>query len=95
MLSPQRVGAIGPWHERAYLESKTDSARVQVFDYLGVRIVVPPDVMPIMPMSHLLGEAVLAEVRSAERLLDVGARSHHPVHAESAAPSGCSSAPPR
>jgi release factor glutamine methyltransferase len=60
------------WHERAYLESKADSAHEQVFDYLEVRIGVPPDVMPIMPMSHLAGEAVLPELRPAERVLDMG-----------------------
>ena len=75
MLSPARVEMIRCSHERAYLESKADSAREQVSDYLGVRIVVPPEVMPITPMSHLLGDAVLADVRPAERVLDVGTGS--------------------
>jgi release factor glutamine methyltransferase len=32
---------------------------------LGLTIVVPPEVMPVTPVSHLLGEAVLAQVRTS------------------------------
>jgi release factor glutamine methyltransferase len=37
--------------------------------------VVPPDVMPISRVSHLLGEAVLAEARAGDRVLDMGTGS--------------------
>ena len=36
---------------------------------------VPSQVMPIVPMAHLLGEAVLAEVTEADRVLDTGTGS--------------------
>jgi release factor glutamine methyltransferase len=38
-------------------------------------LVVPPEVPPITGMSHLLGEAVLAEVRQGDRVLDMGTGS--------------------
>jgi len=38
-----------------------DAATDHVFEYLGITLTVPPDVMPITPMSHHLGEAVLTE----------------------------------
>ena len=52
-----------------------DAANDQVFEYLGITLTVPPDVMPITPMSHHLGEAVLAEVHEGERVLDMGTGS--------------------
>lgn len=36
---------------------------------------VPPQVQPITGMSHLLGEAVLEEVRESDRVLDMGTGS--------------------
>jgi release factor glutamine methyltransferase len=50
--------------------------------------VVPAEVMPITPMSHLLGEAVLAEVRPGDRVLDMGTGSG--VNAVLAASKGAS-----
>jgi release factor glutamine methyltransferase len=47
----------------------------QSFTYLGLTLVVPPDVMPITGVSDLLGEAVLAEVREGDRVLDMGTGS--------------------
>jgi release factor glutamine methyltransferase len=44
----------------------------QTFDYLGLTLYVPPQVQPIYSMSRLLGEAVLAEVRPGDRVLDMG-----------------------
>jgi release factor glutamine methyltransferase len=38
-------------------------------------LVVAPQVQPIFPASHLLGEAVLAEVRPDDRVLDMGTGS--------------------
>jgi release factor glutamine methyltransferase len=75
MLPPEQVEQIQRWQERAYQEGQADGGRDQTFAYLGATIVVPPDVMPITPMSRLLGEAVLAEVRAGERLLDMGTGS--------------------
>jgi release factor glutamine methyltransferase len=43
----------------------------QTFDYLGLTLYVPPQVQPIYPVSRLLGEAVLAEVRPGNRVIDM------------------------
>jgi release factor glutamine methyltransferase len=71
-LPPEHVEQIRRWHERAYREGRSDGAVVQTFDYLGLSIRVPPGVMPITPMSHLLGQAVLAEASHTDRVLDMG-----------------------
>ena len=74
-LPDEHVARITHWHERAYREGRSDAATEQTFEYLGLSLVVPPEVMPITPMSHLLGEAVMAEVRPGERVLDMGTGS--------------------
>jgi release factor glutamine methyltransferase len=74
-LSPERVQRVTEWHERAYHEGRAEGAGAQTFEYLGAVIVVPPDVQPITRMSHLLGEAVLAEATAGERVLDMGTGS--------------------
>jgi release factor glutamine methyltransferase len=74
-LPPDQLEQIRRWHERAYREGQAEGATEQTFEYLGTTIVVPPDVMPINPMSHLLGEAVLAEAGPGDRVLDMGTGS--------------------
>jgi release factor glutamine methyltransferase len=74
-ISPEHKEQIRRWHDRAYAEGRAEGAAEQTFDYLGTLIVVPPDVMPVTPMSHLLGEAVLAEIREGDRVLDMGTGS--------------------
>jgi release factor glutamine methyltransferase len=69
-LSPDEVERIRRWHERAYAVVATRGE--QAFEYLGLTLVVPPEVQPIMPTSHLLGEAVLTEAGQGERVLDMG-----------------------
>jgi len=69
------VAQIRRWHDRAYAEERADGAVDRTFDYLGTVVVVPPEVMPITPMSHLLGEAVVAEARPGQRVLDMGTGS--------------------
>src|SRR5829696_5971198 len=63
------------WHEDAYQATKTEGRQTRTFAYLGRTIVVPPEVMPITAVSQLLGEAVLADVRPADRVLDMGTGS--------------------
>ena len=70
MLPPADMERIRRWHERAY--AGIAARGEQTFDYLGLTLVVPPGVQPITPVSHLLGEAVLAEAREGERVLDMG-----------------------
>ena len=74
-MPPEYVEQIRRWHERAYAEGMADAATDQVFEYLGITLTVPPEVMPITPMSHHLGEAVLTEVHEGERVLDMGTGS--------------------
>ncbi|HVK20698.1 MAG TPA: methyltransferase [Actinokineospora sp.] len=69
-VSADYADRVKAWHETAYRESHRDTD--VTFDYLGRTFVVPPDVHPITPFSHLLGDAVLAEVRPGDRVLDMG-----------------------
>src|SRR5918997_3058287 len=77
MVSEEYAERIRRWHEDAYRRAKTEagSGEGQTFDYFGRTIVVPPQVQPITGMSHLLGEAVLEEVRESDRVLDMGTGS--------------------
>jgi release factor glutamine methyltransferase len=72
MVPPEHAKRIRGWHERAYEAAKAEGACDQTFAYLGRPLVVPPQVQPITGMSHLLGEAVLADVRADDRVLDMG-----------------------
>ncbi|MGH8794960.1 MAG: methyltransferase [Stackebrandtia sp.] len=75
-MSEADVARIREWHESACQMTRAESERgEQTFEYLGRTIVVPPHVFPINGTSRLLGEAVLAEVRQGERVLDMGAGS--------------------
>ncbi|SDL48196.1 release factor glutamine methyltransferase [Nonomuraea maritima] len=74
-LPPERVEQIRRWHENAYRAAREEGAEEQTFAYLGRTIVVPPGVQPIAGMSHVLGEAVLAEVAEGDRVLDMGTGS--------------------
>ncbi|WP_236796765.1 methyltransferase [Amycolatopsis sp. GM8] len=73
LLSPEDVDRIHRWHEEAAKGIRDESVRT--FSYLGHKIVVPPQVMPISGTSALLGEAVLEEVREDDRVLDMGTGS--------------------
>lgn len=74
-LAPEHLEQIRIWHDRAYAEELEAGAVERTFDYLGTTIIVPPEVMPITPMSYLLGEEVLAAVCPGDRVLDMGTGS--------------------
>jgi release factor glutamine methyltransferase len=74
-MPAEAVNRIRQWHERAYLLGQEASQGLQHLEYLGLSIVVPPQVMPITPTSHLLGEVVLAETTPGDRVLDMGTGS--------------------
>ena len=72
MLPADHVDRIRRWHDRAYREATDEGVAEYTERYLGLTLVIPPLVHPITKMSHLLGEAVLAEVREGDRVLDMG-----------------------
>lgn len=75
-LADAETERIRRWHEAAYSAAKAEAGeRGQTFEHLGLTLVVPPSVQPITGMSHLLGTAVLDEVRPGERVLDMGTGS--------------------
>jgi hypothetical protein len=74
-MSEQRAERIRQWHEGAYRQASAIAGSDQTISYLGRTLVMMPQVMPITPMSHLLGEAVLAEVKGDDRVLDMGTGS--------------------
>ncbi|WP_211267002.1 methyltransferase [Nonomuraea candida] len=74
-VRPEDAARIRRWHEHAYQALREEGARERSFSYLGRTLLVPPGVQPITGMSHLLGEAVLAEVRPGDRVLDMGTGS--------------------
>lgn len=47
MVREEHAERIRRWHENAYQVTKSEAGEGQRFDYLGVTLVVPPEVMPI------------------------------------------------
>jgi release factor glutamine methyltransferase len=74
-VSARAADLIREWHEAPNRTTEAESGSGQVVTYLGNALVVPPEVHPVTDMSHLLGEAVLAEVHEGERVLDMGTGS--------------------
>ena len=74
-VSAEHAERIRGWHLNAYQAMKAEGEGGQTFEYLGRTLTVPPEVMPITGMSYLLGEAVLAEARENDRVLDMGTGS--------------------
>lgn len=75
VVSPEAAERIREWHEAAVRHVKRDDGSGQTFVVLGKELIVPPDVHQISGVEHLLGEAVLAEVRDGDRVLDMGTGS--------------------
>jgi release factor glutamine methyltransferase len=74
-VSARAADLIREWHEAPNRTTEAESGSGQVVTYLGNSLVVPPEVHPVTDMSHLLGEAVLAEVQEGEHVLDMGTGS--------------------
>jgi release factor glutamine methyltransferase len=75
VISSEVAERIREWHEAAGRATRRDSGSEQTFAYLGKKLTVPPGVHRITGVSHLLGEAVLAEVGDGDRVLDVNTGS--------------------
>ncbi len=72
-LPPEHVERIRRWHEEGLRAARAEAGSDgRTFDYLCLTLYVPPQVQPIHAVSHLLGEAVLAEVCPGDRVLDMG-----------------------
>lgn len=71
MVSTDAAECIREWHEVASRIANR-AATEQMFVFRGMRLTVPPRGKQITGVHHLLGEAVLAEVRDGDRVLDVG-----------------------
>jgi release factor glutamine methyltransferase len=74
-VSTEAAERIREWHEAPNRAAKVEAGSSQTLTYLGKTLVVPPEVHPITGMSHLLGEAVLAEVHEGDLVLDMGTGS--------------------
>jgi release factor glutamine methyltransferase len=74
MMSAERAERLRAWQDATYRPDR-DGSRVERVEYLGRVFDVPDTVHPPMPVSHVLGECVLDEVRAADRVLDMGTGS--------------------
>lgn len=75
-VSAEEAERMRGWHDSAYAAMR-EAAGVegQTFDYLGLTLVVPPQVQAIAFYSDLLGGVVLEEARPGDRVLDMGTGS--------------------
>ena len=74
MMSPERAAKLRARQDAGYRPGR-DRGKVTRYDYLGRVLDIPETVQPIFPVSHVLGECVLEEVREADRVLDMGTGS--------------------
>jgi len=74
-VSPEEAARMQAWHDEHYAYLRGVSEEGEVFDYLGLTLVVPPHVQVIESTSDLLGRTVLEEVTEGERVLDMGTGS--------------------
>jgi release factor glutamine methyltransferase len=70
LMSEDRAERIRQFHEE--MVSITRADQIETSSLLGLTFVVPPDVKRIGPLSEFLGDAVLAEVKEGDRVLDMG-----------------------
>jgi release factor glutamine methyltransferase len=74
-VTPEEAARMKAWHDEHYAFLQQVSDEGEVFDYLGLTLVVPPHVQVIEPTSDVLGRVVLDEVAPGERVLDMGTGS--------------------
>lgn len=73
MVSDEYAAKIREWQDNVHEDLRNRA--IETIDYLGLTLTIPPTVQPITGTSDLLGAAVLAEVRSSDRVLDMGTGS--------------------
>ena len=69
-MSSDQVNRLRVWHDAAYDEMRQRGALEM--SYLGRKFEVPETVFAPTPMSDLLGNAVLDDVRETDKVLDMG-----------------------
>jgi release factor glutamine methyltransferase len=74
MMSSERAARLRAWQHAGYRADR-DPSRVTRYEYLGLVLEIPETVQPIFPVSHVLGECVVEEVRERDRVLDMGTGS--------------------
>jgi release factor glutamine methyltransferase len=74
-VSPEEAARMQAWHDEHYEYLKKVAPEGEVFDYLGITLVVPPNVQVIESTSDVLGRVVLEETRPGDRVLDMGTGS--------------------
>lgn len=74
-VSAEEAARMQAWHDEHYEYLKRVSEDGEVFEYLGLTLVVPPHVQVIESTSDLLGRQVLDEVKPDDRVLDMGTGS--------------------
>lgn len=70
LMSEERAERIRQFHEA--MVNTTKAEETETSSILGLTFVVPPEVKRVGPLSQLLGEAVMAETKSGDRVLDMG-----------------------
>jgi methylase of polypeptide subunit release factors len=71
-LPKKEIERLHRIHEISYRADLEMTGSVQTFSYGDRPFLIPPQVHPLGPLSHLLGDAVLTEVRDGDRVLDMG-----------------------
>jgi len=74
-VSAEEAARMQAWHDEHYAYLQRVSEEGEVFEYLGLTLVVPPQVQVIESTSDLLGRIVRDEARAGERVLDMGTGS--------------------
>lgn len=74
-VSAEEAARMQAWHDEHYEYLRRVSEEGEVFEYLGLTLVVPPHVQVIESTSDLLGKQVLDEVKPDDRVLDMGTGS--------------------
>lgn len=75
MVSAEEAARMKAWHDEHYAHLDQVPEEGQVFDYLGLELVVPPHVQVIESTSDVLGRVVLDEAGPGQRVLDMGTGS--------------------
>ncbi|MBX7143686.1 MAG: methyltransferase [Oligoflexia bacterium] len=69
-MSPDQAQKLREWQNHLY--SSLKNQQITTVNFLGRTFVVPPNVHMINPMSDLIGNSILQQIKSNDRVLDMG-----------------------